>query len=195
MNIFESKKSNKTKIYIDEVWRWALAWDIMICCVQGQVKCYVNDSKKLSWKKREEIFLALKNEDISYSLGSSTNAYIDKYGLTKATRQAILKWIKKLGYKPWDNILLVIDWKFDYWMKKYFETIMIIWWDGLVPEISAASIIAKVTRDKKMNRLSKKFPWYMREKNVGYGSKAHRQAIKKFWLTKHHRKSFCKNFN
>lgn len=209
MNSNKPKKSNKKKsnqkefdwtkydsvVFIDEVWRWSLAWDLVVCCLSWDINCYVNDSKKLSAKKREQIFSQLQNENIKYALASSTPAFIDKNGLTKAMKATVLKWIKKLGYKIWDNILLVLDWKFGFGLEKYFDVQTIIWWDWLVPQIWAASIIAKVTRDEKMKKLSKKFPQYMREKNVGYGSWAHRQAIKKFWLTKHHRKSFCKNFN
>ena len=189
---------------IDEVGRGPLAGPIVICCYildLGKIKTLgahcnaplqaINDSKKLSDKKRRELVNFIKDISIDFSIGEATNVEIDNYGIIEANRLAILRGIDNLKVKP------------DYFLFDYntcevdslnipYEKI--VKGDSKVFSIACSSIIAKVYRDDLMIEFSKKYDKYGFENHAGYGTGKHIEAIKEFGLSDIHRKSFCKNF-
>ena len=149
----------------------------------------VNDSKKLSQKKREALYEIIKQRAISYSVGIVDEKTIDEINILEATRLAMKKAVEGLNVKP-DYALVDAE-------KKVPIDILytpIIKGDALSESIAAASIIAKVTRDRMVMELDKKYPEYNFAKNKGYGTKEHTDAIKKYGLCDAHRRSFCKKF-
>ena len=200
------------KIYIDEAGRGPLAGPVYVGLIledwslKNSVFKKFGDSKQIAPKKREELFDGLENSAIVWSYGSSSAAYIDRFGIIKALQQAICKGLWKLSWQKWiikvnilrdwlakNNILLVLDGNHDFGLSKllHVEVHTIIKWDSKVKQIGAASIVAKVLRDREMVRLHKKYPTYGFAKHMGYGTQTHRDAIQKYGLTKIHRKSFC----
>ncbi len=180
---------------IDEAGRGPLAGPVVVAAVAAYVNAArqrgrltgIKDSKKLSVKKREEWNKILrKNFECHYA--SVDNKVIDKIGIQKAVLLGVKNVLKKFSKKP-DVVLL------DGLLKapaRYAQR-TIIKGDEKIPLISAASIIAKVARDRRMARMREKFPKYGFEKHKGYGTKEHCQKIKKYGLCEIHRKSFCKN--
>ena len=156
----------------------------------------LRDSKKLSKKQREEWFNFLKTAkekgfcDFSVFFVSSEN--IDKFGITKCIQKSLdlslLKLIKNNSLKP-NNFNLFLDGGLRA-PKEFIYQKSFIKGDEIHPVISLSSIIAKVSRDRVMKNYSKKYPRYFFEKNSGYGTKAHYDAIKKYGLTDIHRRSF-----
>lgn len=149
----------------------------------------VNDSKKLSEKKRETLFETIKGRAVAYSVGIVDEATIDEINILEATRLAMKKAVDGLQVKP--QYALV-----DAERKVPIDVpyMPIIKGDALSESIAAASIIAKVTRDHIVIELDKEYPEYNFAKNKGYGTKEHTDAIKKYGLCKAHRRSFCKKF-
>lgn len=190
-------------IYIDEAGRWPLAWPVYVGLIlwnkSAKAKEFKSfkDSKKLSEKQREALFTQLEQSSISRSHGKSSAAYIDKNGIVAAIRQAIIQGVKKLTPNPnWSDITLHIDGNTDFGLRKKFPWIIICTYikgDDRIPAISAASIIAKVSRDREMLKLDKKYSLYWFAQHKGYGTQYHRNAIVDYGLSKEHRKSFCKN--
>ena len=144
----------------------------------------LKDSKKISIKKRIEIAKHIKLNSI-YTIGMASVDEILKINILQAALLSMKRAIDQLSVKP---ELILIDGNFAPKGLKNFKTI--ISGDEKVKSISAASIIAKVYRDELMIKLSKKFRNYAWERNFGYGTKAHMEALKKFGITSHHRKSF-----
>lgn len=149
----------------------------------------VNDSKKLSEKKREELYEIIIKEAVSYSVGIIDEKTIDDINILEATRIAMKEAIEGLNVKT-DFALIDAEKKLD--IKVPY--LPIIKGDSLSESIAAASIIAKVTRDRMIRKIANKYPNYNFESNKGYGTKEHIDAIKKYGLTDIHRKTFCKNF-
>ena len=173
---------------IDEVGRGALAGPLVVACVS--FKKYTNipygilDSKKTSHELRLQLFKLIKKSSItSYCLISPTT--IDKIGIEKATCLACEDIVKK-NRKNIDIVLLDGNIK----PKLDFNYRNIIKGDSNYVSIAAASIIAKQIRDKYMRLLGSKYIVYAWKKNVGYGTKEHLNAIKKYGITKYHRKSY-----
>lgn len=153
------------------------------------------DSKKLTAQKREEIFKKIKKAEkdniLRYVVRYESSKVIDTRGISVAIRLCIEKGLKELKVKPKETKVFL-----DGGLKAPNEFIFqktIIKGDQKEKIISLASIVAKVSRDSLMNRLSKKYPKYSFEVHKGYGTKLHRQAIKKYGASPHHRLSFCKN--
>ena len=146
----------------------------------------LRDSKKVSAKKREEIFLKIKNlkkmDKVDFAVTLVSEKYIDKNGITKAVKT---KLNPKKTFIYLDGLLHAGE---------GFKQETIIKGDDKIPAISAASICAKVTRDIYMQKISKKFPKYGFEIHKGYGTKGHIETIKKYGLSSIHRGSFCKKF-
>lgn len=180
-------------IGIDEVGRGPLAGPITVAAVV-KPKRFVwknfKDSKKLSPEKREEFFLKFKT--LSYAVSSINNALIDKLGISTATRLAIGRCLKKLKIENC-KLKILLDGSL-YAPKTYQNQQTIIRGDEKIPLIAAASIIAKVKRDRYMVRIHKKFPQYGFAIHKGYGTKLHQEAIKIHGFCAIHRKSFCKKF-
>lgn len=146
----------------------------------------INDSKKLSYKKRLYLNRYIIIESISYSVVKILHKKIDRVGLTQATQEAFYKAIKKLKVIP-DYILTDM-----YEVKKITKQhqINIPGGDFKSMTIASASIVAKVHRDKYMEKMHKKYPNYGFDKHKGYGTKAHKEAIFKHGPCEIHRKSF-----
>ena len=145
----------------------------------------IKDSKKLSKNKRNLLEKYIKKNSI-WTIGSASLKEIEKLNILNASLLAMERSIKKLKSKP---SLIMIDGNKLPIMNGY-KLKSIVKGDQKVPEISAASIIAKVSRDRLISKMSKKFVKYGWNKNSGYGTKQHLKAIKKFGVTKHHRKTF-----
>lgn len=174
---------------VDEVGRGPLAGPVVSCAyiLKGNMIPGVMDSKKLSRKKREFFEPQLKNEGI-FSIGISNVDEIDEFNILQATKLSIIRAVEGLAIKP-QEVIVDGNMKFD---KDNYTSIIKA--DEAIYQVSAASIIAKVYRDNILSKLSQDFPEYGWEQNSAYGTKKHIDAILKFGLTKHHRKSFCKRF-
>lgn len=177
---------------IDEVGRGPLAGPVVTAVVILPVDCKIlgiNDSKKLSAKKREELSELIKNEAIAYSFGSASPAEIDEINILQATYRAMRKAISSLAVKA-DFIIAdaVTIPEIDVPQRG------IIHGDAKSITIGAASIIAKVERDAMMDEYDKVFPEYSFAKNKGYGSAEHIMSLKKYGPCPIHRSSFIKNF-
>jgi len=151
----------------------------------------VTDSKKLTPKKRKLLFPKILLLSSDYGIGQSSAREIDKLGIRVATELSMIRALKKLTIEPSelliDGPLLLRPWK---GMQKN-----IVSGDSKFIAIASASIIAKVSRDKLMERLDKKYSQYLIFKNKGYGTKEHFSIIKEHGITSLHRKSFLKKLN
>lgn len=192
MRIYEDKYSDYEFICgVDEVGRGPLAGPVFTAAVILPKDCeilYLNDSKKLSEKKREELFLEISEKAIAIGIGSCTPEEIDEINIKQATRKAMLQAVQNLEIQPG---LVLVDAETITGLN--IRQIPIIKGDAKSVSIAAASIIAKVTRDHLMEEYDKIYPEYGFASNKGYGSSAHMQAIKEFGPCKIHRKSFIKN--
>ena len=172
---------------VDEVGRGCLAGPVVSAAVilrEGIDLSLLKDSKKITFKKRIEISNHIKLNSI-YAVGMASVEEILKINILQAALLSMKRAIDQLSIKP---ELILIDGNFAPKGLKNFKTI--INGDEKVKSISAASIIAKVYRDKLMIKLSEKFQNYAWERNFGYGTKAHMEGLKKFGVTSHHRKGF-----
>ena len=181
-------------IGIDEVGRGAFCGPVVSCSVLLEKKILNNnlvfqitDSKKLSHKKRIILSKFIK-EYSSYSIGVANNIEIDEMNILRATNLSMIRAYDK--FKKTEN-LIKIDGLKTFSLNE--KTTFIKNGDQKSICIAAASIIAKTWRDKLMTLYSKIYPMYGWERNKGYGTNEHRNAIKKFGLTKIHRKSFLRN--
>lgn len=153
----------------------------------------LKDSKKLTEKKREEFFAKLKpfkrEGVLDFAVALISEKVIDQKGISFAIKFGMEKCLKKVNAKVRDEILLDGGLKVSQIFKKQKT---IIKGDEKEPVISLASIVAKVTRDRFMKKEALKYPDFGFEVHKGYGTKRHRESIKKLGLTKIHRKTFCK---
>ncbi len=173
---------------VDEVGRGSLIGPVYAAAVvlnKNINKKKLKDSKKLSKKNREILEKYIKKNS-SLSIGSASLIEIEKLNILNASLLAMKRAIIKLKKKP---TLVLIDGNKLPKMKNY-KLKSIIKGDQKISEISAASIIAKVSRDRLVTNLSKNFKKYNWSKNAGYGTKDHLAAIKKYGITKYHRKTF-----
>ena len=172
---------------VDEVGRGCLAGPVVSAAVVLKKSINLNllkDSKKISFNKREEVSEHIKKNSY-YALGIASVEEILNLNILQASLLSMKRAIEKLEIKPG---LTLIDGNFAPKGLKNYKTI--INGDEKIKVISAASIIAKVYRDKFMIRLTKKFSNYAWDRNFGYGTKAHFEGLKKFGVTSHHRKGF-----
>lgn len=177
---------------IDEVGRGPLAGPVVTCCIimPKDVRIpYVNDSKKVTKKRREMLYDIIMEKAIAVSIGVNDEKRIDEINILQATYEAMRKAINNLEVKP--DILLndavnipEVD----------IPQVPIIKGDAKSFTIACASIIAKVTRDRMMEEYDKKYPGYGFEKNMGYGTKEHTDALRKLGPCEIHRRTFIKNF-
>ena len=186
-NIWE-KDPEKYIIGSDEVGRGSFAGPICASAVkinynQLYLLGSVKDSQKLSPKKREEIYEIVLENNIEYSFEEASNTYIDNFGIKNANEKVLNDSISSL-YTGAEIVYV------DHFKIKNFNAVSIVRGEDNCRAIALASIIAKVLRDKIMVDFSKDFPEYFLEKNKGYGTKEHRQAIFDHGMSKIHRKSF-----
>ena len=177
---------------IDEAGRGPLAGPVAAGAVILPKDCqilYLNDSKKLSEKRREELFLEIKEKALAWSVGIATPQRIDEINILQATYEAMREAVGRLCVKP--DILLNDAVTIP---GLPMRQVPIIKGDAKSASIAAASIIAKVTRDRMMVQYDSVFQGYGFEANKGYGAAAHIDALKRLGPTPIHRRSFIKNF-
>ena len=194
MTVFEKENSSSYKYIcgVDEVGRGPLAGPIVTAAVilpEGMIIPYLNDSKQVNEKRREELFDIINEVAVSVSIGIRSEKEIDEGGIavmdSDAMRDAVL------GLKPKADMVLVDAFRIP---GLDIPQIPIIKGDTKSVSIAAASIIAKVTRDRMMDDYAKLYPEYGFESNKGYGSAKHIEAIKNIGPCEIHRRSFIKNF-
>ena len=186
---------------IDEVGRGPYAGPLVIgACILGDWQNSENaewikkltDSKKLSAKRREELYVLIKEKALATATGWVSSAEIDEVGLSEALRLATRRAVEQIQKTKVPFSEIIIDGTMNFLMgtklEKYVSTLKK--GDFLVKEISAASILAKVERDKYMAELDAVYPEYGFGKHVGYGTAAHQKAMEEFGLTPEHRRSF-----
>lgn len=178
---------------IDEAGRGPLAGPVVAAAVVLPKNCrilYLNDSKKLSEKKRELLFEEITQKAAAYGIGTVGPGRIDEINILQATYEAMRQAVEKLGVTP--DILLndaVVIPGID------LMQIPIVKGDAKSISIAAASILAKVTRDRMMAAYDKLYPQYGFAKHKGYGTSAHIQALKDYGACPIHRRTFLKNFH
>lgn len=172
---------------VDEVGRGPLCGPVVACaCIMP--KDYhldgLTDSKKLSEKKREQFYKILTKDAIAYSIGVIDEKRIDEINIYEATKEAMKQAIDGLKIKPEHILIDAMP------LDLSIPTTSIIKGDMLSQSISAASVIAKVTRDHMMIELDKKYPEYGFKNHKGYGTKAHIEAIRKYGVLDFYRMTF-----
>jgi ribonuclease HII len=189
---YEKELNSKNINYIagvDEVGRGPLVGPVVASCVVLPIDYYLEgltDSKKLTKKKREEFFDIINRDALGVGIGIINEKVIDEINIYEATKLAMIEAIKnckkqcKIEHVLIDAMKLNID----------IPTTSIIKGDYKSITISAASVIAKVTRDRMLVELDKKFPMYGFKENAGYGTKKHIEAIKEYGIIDEHRKTF-----
>ena len=177
---------------IDEAGRGPLAGPVVVAAVIMPKDSFiegVNDSKKVSEKKREALYEQITNEAIAWGVGIIDQKEIDEINILNATKKGLTTAIKELKVKPDRIIVDALD-KIDTLGIPYTP---IIKGDAKCDSIAVASIIAKVTRDRIMRQWDEIYPMYGFEKHKGYGTAMHMQAIREYGLCPLHRRSFTKN--
>lgn len=173
---------------VDEAGRGPLAGPVVAAAVIFDSKTFiekVNDSKKINEHLREELYDEIINKSVSYGIGIVKEKKIDKINILQAAMSAMQIAVKKLSIKP---DLILIDGNKSF--ATPIPTITIVKGDSKSFSIAAASILAKVTRDRIMRKASEKHPNYKWFKNKGYGTREHIAAIKEFGITSLHRRTF-----
>ena len=176
---------------VDEAGRGPLAGPVCAAAVilpVGVVIPGLDDSKKLTEKKREALYDVIKETAVSYGIAFASENEIDEMNILNATFLAIKRAVEKLGVKP---DLALIDGN----QKPHtgINEVTVIKGDGKSMSIAAASVLAKVTRDRYMLELDKKYPQYEFKKHKGYGTKLHYEKILEYGISDVHRKTFLKN--
>ena len=178
---------------IDEAGRGPLAGPVVVACVimkKDSMIEGINDSKKVTENRREKLYELITNEAIAFSTSIINHDVIDEINILNATKLGVTKCIESISKKP---ELILID-ALNNIDTKGIKFESIIKGDAKSYLIAAASIVAKVTRDRIMRQWDEIYPEYGFEKHKGYGTKAHIEAIKEFGLCSIHRRSFTKKF-
>ena len=188
-------EGHKIIVGIDEVGRGPFFGDVLACAIAFEKDFFmeeVNDSKKLSQKKREKIFKELVKNAIGIGIGKASPEEIDEINIKEATHLAMQRAVQDfhddMNNKLRPDIILIDAEKIDVDV----EQRAIVHGDVTVFTIAAASIVAKVLRDADITYLAQKYPGYDLENNKGYGTKKHREAILKYGPTPLHRKTFLR---
>ena len=193
LKTFDNKYiSRKVKLIagVDEAGRGPLAGPVVAAAVMFDKKSFnkeINDSKKIPENKREELYKWIMENCLSYGIGIIDHEEIDEINILQASLKAMQIAVSQLDPKPQ---LVLIDGNKSF--ASDIKTKTVVKGDAKSFSIAAASIIAKVTRDKIMRDASKEFPEYFWERNKGYPTKAHREAIKKNGVSPLHRKTFLR---
>lgn len=200
-------------VYIDEAGRWPLAWPVIvgaIIALQPTDTSSYRDSKQLSEPQRILLSKKIKADPaLVWASGSTSAKLIDRHGIVRALRSAIIQALKKLHTKLTQQsvflesfelfkqqCIIMLDGNTDFWLTKIYglKVRTIIKGDKKIPLISAASIIAKTTRDAYMTKQHNNYPIYGFSHHKGYGTLIHRTAIAQYGLSPLHRVSYCKAF-
>lgn len=185
-------KGYKLVCGVDEAGRGPLAGPVCAAAVILPDNCEIeglNDSKKISEKKRESLFDIIKEKAIAYSIAYGSLEEIEEYNILEATYLAMNRAIEGLNTKA--DFALIDGNRVPKGIKIPCETV--VKGDSKSCSIAAASILAKVTRDRLMLEYDKKYPQYLFAQHKGYGTKAHYEAIKQHGVCEIHRLSFLKN--
>lgn len=172
---------------IDEVGRGPLIGPVVTACVilpKNYILEGLTDSKKLSEKKREKFYDILMKDAISIGIGIVDEKEIDKVNIYQATKEAMAQAVDNIKIKPEHILVDAMP------LELEIPTTSIIKGDAKSITIAAASVIAKVTRDRMLNKLDKIYPMYDLKHNKGYPTKKHLEAIEKYGITKYHRLSY-----
>jgi len=188
---YEKKFAGKIIAGIDEAGRGPLAGPVVCAAVimpldEDKIIEGINDSKKLTEKKREKLEILIKEKALAYSVVEIDEKIIDEINILNATKLGMKKALEALKVIP--EIVLIDAVKIDTALPQE----NIIKGDALSYNIAAASILAKVHRDRFMIQLDKKYPEYQFAKHKGYGTKIHIEALKKYGKSPIHRESFIK---
>ncbi|MBE7089828.1 MAG: ribonuclease HII [Clostridiales bacterium] len=176
---------------VDEVGRGPLAGPVVCCAVIMPLTDLiegVDDSKKLTEKKREALYEVIKEKAIAYSIQEVSEREIDEINILNAVKKCMVKAVEGLSVKPDITLVDGVDTHLP------INAEYIIKGDANSYNIACASIVAKVYRDNLMKEYAKEFPEYGFEKHKGYGTKAHTDKIKEIGPCRLHRKTFIKNF-
>ncbi|CBK77922.1 ribonuclease HII [Clostridium sp. M62/1] len=178
---------------IDEAGRGPLAGPVVAAACILPTDCeilYLNDSKKLTEKRREELFVEIQEKAVSFGVGIVSPAVIDEINILQATYEAMRQAVEKLSVRPdvFLNDAVVIPGIDE------SRQVKIIKGDAKSVSIAAASILAKVTRDHMMEEYDRLYPEYGFAKHKGYGTKAHLDAVREHGMCPIHRRSFLKKF-
>ena len=191
MKEFETELYNNGINYIagiDEVGRGPLVGPVVTAAVILPKDFYderINDSKKLTEKKRELLYDVIMENAISVGIGISSEDVIDEINILNATKKAMIEAVNNLNVRPEHLLIDAVKLDID------IPQTSIIKGDAKSESIAAASIIAKVTRDRMMVELGKLHPEYDFKHNKGYGTKKHIEAIRKYGIIKQHIKTFA----
>ena len=172
---------------VDEVGRGPLIGPVVACACILPVDFYhkdIKDSKKLSEKKREEMYKIIKENAISIGLGIVSEKVIDEVNIYEATKIAMKEAIKNLNITPEHVLIDAMK------LELNIPSTSIIKGDAKSESIAAASIIAKVTRDHMLDEMDKEYPMYDLKNNKGYGTKKHLEALQTYGPCKYHRVSY-----
>jgi len=197
-NIIENKKISRL-IGVDEAGRGPLAGPVVACavCLERDIaenlSQDINDSKKISAKRREALFKEMIASGVKYSFSYSGNEEIDKMNILNATLLAMKKAVENLyssqSISPTD-LLVIVDGPHKI-KNLNLNQMPIIDGDAKSLSIACASIFAKVLRDRWMDFIDREYPNYNFKKHKGYGTKLHMEMLKKYGICKYHRKSFA----
>lgn len=182
---------------VDEAGRGPLAGPVVTAAVVLDNRTRIDgikDSKKLSPRKREELYKQIIHKAIWWDIAVIDVELIEKFNITGATMMGFQENLKKLKM---ENVEILVDgnyFKLPDMQNFKFSYKTIIHGDSLIYEISAASILAKVTRDRLMEEYHLKYPLYNFMRNKGYPTKEHIEAIKQFGVCEIHRKTFCQKY-
>ena len=194
MELIKKWSENYVEAGCDEVGRGCLCGPVVAAAVvldDNFEQNLVNDSKKLNFKTRLELDDYIKNNVKDYAIAELSPAFIDQHNILNASIHAMHNALDKLTIRP--ELILVDGNKFHPY--NYIPHQCIIKGDSKILSIAAASILAKNYRDQLMIRLHEEFPEYGWDKNMGYATKVHIEALKKFGPTKYHRQSFRLNYD
>ena len=194
MELIKKWSENYVEAGCDEVGRGCLCGPVVAAAVILDDKFeqnLVNDSKKLNFKTRLELDDYIKNNVKDYAIAELSPEFIDQHNILNASIHAMHNALDKLTIRP--ELILVDGNKFHPY--NYIPHQCIIKGDSKILSIAAASILAKNYRDQLMIRLHEEFPEYGWNKNMGYATKVHIEALKKFGPTKYHRQSFRLNYD
>lgn len=194
---FEIEREYAAKGYklicgIDEAGRGPLAGPVFAAAVILPDGCEIdglNDSKKLSEKKREALFDVIKEKALYWGIGSADEKEIDEINILKATFLAMKRAVENMGIKP---DLALIDGNQKPHISDGIDEVTVVKGDARSMSIAAASVLAKVSRDRFMLEMDGKYPEYEFYKHKGYGTKLHYEKIAEYGISEIHRKTFLK---